>query len=142
MGGYLKQRSKVLEFDGDQVTVTYTNLKRKHVGVLSSNIGKNESGDVVMAFADQVSMLDALGDAVQECLVSVDGITDAEGHKVDIATIMDDVYFLPLVSEIIATIVETSFLSEKGVESVKKSPRTLKRVLTTDVGVTESMVSS
>jgi hypothetical protein len=142
MSKYQRHHTKSIEFDGDTVVVQYTGMKRGHFQQLSARQDSSivdDGGDVKLSFGSQMEMLDVMSDIAQDCVVSVSGLYDSGGSPVPLEEIFSEAYFFGLVADIATSVIESSFLTKEDQQKIKKPPTVQRRVVHTDVGLTDSV---
>ena len=121
MSKFTKNFTVIKEFDGDTITVNMSRMKRKDAMKLAPFMNKAADSDVAtMTFEDNMQMVDAAADLLPKYINSITGLVidgvevtkDSELFK----TMLEEIYFLELVSELISELVQNSFL-----QNVKKS---------------------
>ena len=113
MSKFTKSLVETFDFDGDKVTITFKRLKRKHLIALSPHM--TTSGDI--EFKDQVKFMDAAAEVLPDIIESMTGLVDADGNALTVEEMVDEMYFVPLVSDLMGKVMEQSFVKD---EQVKK----------------------
>ena len=100
------------EFEGDTVVVEFSRLKRKHMlgampalKKLQDSQGADKEDDLNEAIND---VLNSIVDVIPEYVVKLEGLSDAEGHAVDIETVCSTFYFMKLIIQIAVGMLEAS----------------------------------
>lgn len=124
MGNFTKQITKTYEFDGDIVTVTMTRLRRIDAMVLTPFIKQYGDGSVKMSFGEQIDFINTAADILPNCIKSFSGLF-IEGVEVtreseEFNIIMEDMYFMSLLSDILKDITVASFVSNEEKKDIKK----------------------
>jgi len=98
------------EFQGDAVKITYSRLKRaemlKVLPLMTSLKGEDTEQSVVH------EILELLIESLPNYVESFSGLTDAEGNDVEIGTVCDEFYFLPLAAQIALQMIKDSSATE------------------------------
>ena len=123
MSSYTKSIKCEFEFEGDKVNITMGRMNRKDAMSLMPFFGDpGPDGKIAMNFTSQMEMLDAASDLLPKYIKSMTGLKDEDGEDISIKTICEEAYFLNLISEIIAELVDASFLTEKKVKKSHAQP--------------------
>lgn len=120
MSNYTKSLNKTFEFEGDFVQVSFSRMKRKHIRLLAGYDLGNLTTEQSVALIDNAA-------PIFECVNSVTGLTDAEGTPLGVDVITEEAYFMPLAMDILAAIIEASFVTktdEGNSEGPSKEPST------------------
>lgn len=117
MSKYRSTFKRATEFDGDTVTVTFVQIKKKHLFAMSGLLHQTGDGNFVLQ-GTEAEMIELMSSTLGDCVKSVEGLTDADGQPVSKETIFDEAYFLSLISWMFTTLVAGSKL---GDEDEKKS---------------------
>lgn len=124
MGNFTRAFTKHYDFDGDKVTVSMSRLKRKDALTLSPYMQQTNDG-VDMAFSTQLEFMDAAANILPNCIKSVTGLI-VDGEPLDLKNEEDsdllytDMYFLPLLTDILKDVMTESFATTKEKADVKK----------------------
>lgn len=100
------------EFDGDNISVTFVQLKRKHLLKVAGKITKGEDGTPVLK-GEQSEILELMVDILKDCAQSITGLRDASGNVVEIDTVLEEAYFLPLMSWMFSELMLASEINEE-----------------------------
>lgn len=112
MSKYTPTFSSQKEFDGDQVSVEFRRMKRKHMMLIASKSEINADGkSVIRGTPDE--LLDTMASVIKECVVSVD-LLDANGTAVSIDTIIEDLYFFDLAMWMLNELMSNSRIAKNG----------------------------
>lgn len=104
-------------FEGDEVEVVFSRLKRKHIFKLIPQIVslKKEIGDSDIQDAPLDDKLDlvmavaeGIGDKAKDYIRSMTGLKDLEGNEVSIDEVMENSYFSDLYLEIVMAMIDSS----------------------------------
>ena len=107
MSKFIPTRTKTFEFDGDEVVVSYTTLKRKHLLILAPYLSEGKG-----TFKDQVEFVDAASEILNDVVTSFTGLTYDDGTAIDLNTAITEAYFSNLMAEIISIIIQDSMVQE------------------------------
>jgi len=160
MGNFKKLITCKTEFDGDKIKADLKKLKRKDAVRLIPMMGApdSEGNFKVDDLAEQMELMDAMSDILSnhKYIVNFSGLfvtdTDPEtgeqrirelvlkqGKLVDEAnadlleSLLEDAYFMPLLSEIVSELMDKSFVKNNEVKkSVNPSENTLADSVTTN----------
>ena len=113
MSNFTKSLVEKFNFDGDEVTVTFTRLKRKHLISLAPHM----TADGNIAFSDQVKFMDAAAEVLPDIITSMTGLKDSDGNALTVEDVVNETYFVGLVSDLMTKVMEHSFVQG---EQVKK----------------------
>lgn len=121
MGNFTKDITKSYEFDGDKINVTMQRLKRADAMSLAPYM-KQTSDGVAMSFKDQVEFIDAAANVLPNCVTNITGliIDGAEASFEEAKVIYTEMYFMPLISQIVRDLVAESFITSQQADEVKK----------------------
>lgn len=123
MGNFTKAFTRTYEFDGDNISVEFTRLKRKDAMTLAPYI-TDGGEDVKVAFKDQLEFLNAASEILPTCIVKFRGLT-IEGQLIselheDFKLIFSEIYFMELLSDMLGDLMEASFLQSGERDDIKK----------------------
>ena len=119
MGNFTRQITKTYSFDGDQISIVFRRLKR-HEALQLAPFFKEENGETVMTFKDQLEMSNAVCDLLPDVILFLDGLVidgvnvnyqsgqESEGFE----DFVSNAYFLPLHTELMTDILDSSFVKE------------------------------
>lgn len=113
MGKFTRTVEFETTFDGDVIAMTLQRLKRGDMMDLSQFMGTDAKGQVTMR-GDVAEMYDVLSKLFPERVSNFSGCSDADGTQLAITDILDEMYFLPLVIDIIRKLFEISSVSEEN----------------------------
>jgi hypothetical protein len=109
MSNFTPLVTKTLQFEGEEVKVTFARLKRKHMLQLIPHFLKyKEDADTETKMQLFAPIIDVIGDHAPEYIRSIDGVTTAEGEPVSIVDVVEGAYFLDLFADIIVSMIEAS----------------------------------
>lgn len=118
MSGFTKTVAFETEFEGDHITMTLARLKRKTMLALSKYMPDTQDGAAVGAL-DSMQLLDVAANELTEYVTEFRGLKDSDGNALTFAEVADEMYFLELVSDIVAKLFE---ISNMGAKDAKNSP--------------------
>ena len=116
MSGFTKEAKKTYQFDGDEVEVVYSNLTRGDMMKLSPLLpklkkdkngdpAKDKDGNVIVddefGAEESLKMMEVGGDVMLLRIKSMSGLIDSDGKKIPIKTMLSEMYFKDLASEIL-----------------------------------------
>lgn len=121
MSKFTKNFTVTKEFDGDTVIVNMSRMKRKDALKLAPYMNKITDGDTTkLTFEDNMQMVDAAANLLPKYVNSITGLyideTEVTKDSELFTDMLEEVYFMELVSELIGDLVQNSFL-----QNVKKS---------------------
>lgn len=123
MGNYTPLVSHSVSFDGDLVTMNIRRLKRadmmKLLPYLSERTNANGETETVVAFSSQAELFDVVSEMLKGYVTNFTGLKMADGENVSLENALDEAYYIPLVSDIVAKLIEVSQLDEAD---TKNSP--------------------
>ena len=130
MSNFARSVKREFAFDGDTVHVTFTLMKATDFKSLSRFIKTDERGrpTSTISFTDQVEMLSLASEILPKRVTSMTGLKDLSGVEMAIEEIVDEQYFIPLISEIFGAVLEASNVrdpkkhGEPSGASLKDSP--------------------
>ncbi len=110
MSNFTPLVKKQYEFDGDTVHVSFSRLSRKAMlDVLPSFNKLNSAEKGTPEFSEGVNdVLNTLADALPSCVKTVSGLKDTDGSDIVIQQIVDEMYFMVLLSEITMDLIRES----------------------------------
>lgn len=123
MSRYTQKINKVFQFEGDDVKVRYTRLKRKKAFQVTAKLPKGVGADNIreaVSITDALDVMEIMADYLPDQVVHFEGLSDADGNPVTLEEALDEAYFTELVADIALAIFEDSFPAG-GDEGVKKS---------------------
>jgi len=113
-------------FDGDTVTVQAQRLKQQDMAELAGfldyaakqaeALGPEEraKGTVTLSvrdmFGSDQGFMNAARDVLPRRVTQLTGLTDEEGQPLTLEDIIEEVYFMPLLSEVLGWLVSSSFI--------------------------------
>lgn len=114
MSKWLPTETKELEFEGDAVRVSYSRLEYGDFLRLAPHLkidgaGNVSSGDLV----GNVELCMIAAELLPKYVRSFTGLTDATGAPVTLEAVCKEIYFLPLVADLLACIVTTGGIKDK-----------------------------
>lgn len=99
------------DFDGDHLVFELRRMKVKHHAAVMRAVDLSKAGE-------RESMIAETGQSVlPDCVVSMTGLTIAGQPVVDIKAVLDEVYFLPLVDNLLAELIRVSRVQETEVKN-------------------------
>jgi hypothetical protein len=130
MSQYKRSFVYATNFEGDNVTMRLQGMKRRHLQMLSKYIHQDAEGGISVTFENQLEAFDVFADILPECVTEFKGLTDFDLKKpIPLEVVLEDMYFINLVSEIIQQIMSASTMKSKEVKQLKKSQGGQQRVL-------------
>lgn len=120
MSNFTPLVEKQYEFEGDNISVKFSRLKRKHMLRALPAMNKlakaqtEENEDSANEFLND--FLNTIIDAIPEYIVEFSGLSDSQNNPVPIQTVVDDFYFLSLAAQISMDMVKesTAMLDTEG----------------------------
>lgn len=96
-------------FEGDDVSVTFSRLKRKHMlkmlpKFIAIKDNLKETTDVELL----APLIDEFGDKAVDYIRSIEGLKDANGEDVTITEVIENAYFLEFFADIMMAMIEES----------------------------------
>ena len=122
MGKFTPTVKHETEFDGEHVTVVFARLKRQDFYTLAPHMKVNEDGESVMQFQDNVKMSEALTPILKKYIKEIHGLTDAAGVPISIEQLCEEMYFVPLLGDVISALFAASRLSEEDAKNSGGQP--------------------
>ena len=122
MSKFTRNIKRDFEFDGDKITIVMSRMKNSDFHKLASDLSiDNSTGKPFMkaSFANQTEFLNRAAEILPNRVESMEGLTDEDGVELTIDDIIDEQYFMPLISEIFAALAQSSVIG--GVKKTKKS---------------------
>ena len=123
MSKFTKQIKRVYIFEDDTVSVSMKRLKRKDAIKLAPFMSEpDKDGKVTMAFEDSLKFADKACEVLLKYTTNFEGLKEEDGTPLKIADIFGEegsTYFMGLISEMMADLMEASFVG--GEEDEKKS---------------------
>lgn len=134
MSNYRRRWVYATNFEGDHITMKLSGMKRKHLAQLSKYIGAGSDGGISVSFDNQLEAFEVFAEILPDLVEDFRGLKDFEKHQdIPLEVVLEDMYFINLVSEIIEQIMDASVMSNKEVKSLKKSQGEQHRVLRSQV---------
>lgn len=99
---------KQYTFQGDNVTVTFSRLTRKHVIELMPLINSLKGGDKDA----ENETLNKIFDTVPKYVKDIKGLLDTDGNPIEVETIFSEMYFANLITEISLDVINESMPTE------------------------------
>lgn len=99
-------------FEDDTVTMNLKQLSRKTFLSWMPYLSKVErvevDGEIVARMDEESTMklVNEAADILPQHVLDFRGLRDVDGNAVDLATVISEVYFLPLVSEIVSKLID------------------------------------
>ena len=104
-------------FEGDTVKMKLKQLSRKtFLGWMPYFAKTDENGK--LSPEDTLKLVNEAADILPEHVVEFKGLKDTDGNAIDLAVVVEEVYFIELVSEIVMRMIEICSVG-KGIEEVK-----------------------
>ncbi len=129
MSKFTKSITRTYQFEGDTVVVVMDRLKRKHALKLIPYMSEpDEDGKVIMKLDESMDFMDVASDILAKHVTSITGLLDGNGEIVPINAVIGEdgtSYFIELSTEIMADLMEASFMKQKD---EKKSEKLLKGI--------------
>ena len=132
MSGFTKEAKKTYQFDGDDVEVVYSNLTRGDMMKLSPLLpklkkdkngdpAKDKDGNVIVddefGAEESLKMMEVGGDVMLLRIKSMSGLIDSDGKKIPIKTMLSEMYFKDLASEILKDMMGSIQVKEEAVKN-------------------------
>lgn len=123
MSGFVPNSKFCTSFEGDEVCMVLSPLKRKDVQTLAPFISQEDDGQVKMSFKEQLDFLNAFSDMMPDYVADFSGLKDESGNEVLLEIVFSNVYFMELSGIIVGELMNISRLrqDEEGSEEIKKS---------------------
>ena len=99
-----------LEFEDDKITMMLQPLKRADMAKLAPHLNTDEDG--VIGTVDSIHMMDVAAALLPRYVSDFNGLTDLNGEVIPFESVVEEAYFINLLSEIMVKIFEISRLSE------------------------------
>jgi len=112
MSKFSLSSTETFQFDGDTVTVKLKPLSRSAMMSLAPYVG-----DGTPETMDNQKLFDHGAEHIESHIESMKGLTDSAGTEITISTMVDNAYFLPLMSEIMAKLFDLATVSEDDVKN-------------------------
>ena len=120
MSNFTPLVTKQYEFEGDQVTVVFSRLKRKHMIAIMPALAefesiREEAGDNSPKLAQSAAMttiLELLVDKLPEYVKDFSGLRDKDGNAIEFNLVVDETYFMKLVTEMAIDLVTESTFNQ------------------------------
>jgi hypothetical protein len=123
-------------FEGDSVKMRISGMKRKHLTQLSQYIHLDSNGEIRLEFENNFEASNIFAAILPECVTDFRGLVDFDKKQpIPFETVLEDIYFVNLVSEIIQQVLETSIMTKEDVTLLKKRPVEQQRVLRSAVAM-------
>ncbi len=107
-----------VEFEGDTITMDLRRLSRKGMMTLSPYV----TGKV--GALDEMAILDVSVNLLPGHITNFKGLKTETGEDITVAQMVEESYFLMLMSEIISKLFEVSSMGVKGGKNLRKQPST------------------
>lgn len=107
------------EFDGDKLTMNLARLKRKDMLKLTPYVMDAETGEGKI---NMTELIDVASGFIHEYVSAFEGLTDARGNVLKFQDVVDEVYFMGLLSDIITKVFEISNITEADVKNSAEQP--------------------
>jgi len=116
MSGFIKSLTKTIEYEGDKIAIEYTGLKRKHSVAISDLLLDISNTDGSEMQKLSMRLLNAAIDAgvFEDCVIKFEGLKDGHGNALAISDVVNEQYFIPLLSEIFELIMSGTRVEDEG----------------------------
>ncbi len=110
MSNFTPLVTKQYDFDGDNVTVVFSRLRRNDMLNAMPKYAKlTAAGDDEAATTTAVNdILNDIADKIPEYVKDFSGLLDSEGNPISIETVVEDMYFLKLCASIATDMIKES----------------------------------
>ena len=119
MSNFTPRIKNTFDFEGDTIKVVMSRLRRKHMVVLMPFMSQD---GLALEFTDVPAFLEAAAEVLSDCIVSFNGLTDADGTSITQESdlfeeeVLGGLYFMGLVQEMMGALLEASFIGEADEE--------------------------
>ena len=117
MSGYTPKEKFELEFEGDIITYSLSRMTRKEVMVLTPYFMKVKTDESEEAMNAMDKVIDMLPDHVSE----FKGLKDAGGNALSFESMFNQSYFIRVVKDMAANLMQISWISKEKGGDEKKS---------------------
>ena len=108
MSNFTPLVTRKFTFEGDEVSVTFARLKRKHMMQLAPQFEKIKADDSTTDMEVLGPLIDGFGDKCHEYIRSIIGLKDANGDDVSTSEVIESSYFMELFADIMMAMIEDS----------------------------------
>ena len=122
MSNFTPLVKKEYEFEGDKVWVTFARLKRKDMLKILPLVSSLQNMDDTDPQKKQIATAEVMGgmlNIIPEYVRKIEGLKDTEGNDIAVETVMDEVYFMALASQIVMDILNKSVVLDGGEQGKK-----------------------
>lgn len=121
MSKFVRNRTLVIDFQGDTVTFEVVALKRHHLTVLGPVVTRfqkvmDDDGKVTMNTDEALELMETIVPVLRETVVSMSGLKDDNKQEVDLTTMFEHAFFLPLQSQLSTDMMAHAGLGGDGTE--------------------------
>ncbi len=110
MSGFTKTVKEQTTFDGDTINYEFKRLKKPTVLYIAKHAEQQEDGTYQITQEKMFDIVnsDEFNNALVESIVKFDGLKDAEGQALNFSDIIQEMYFVELVTEMVQKIMTAS----------------------------------
>ena len=99
-------------FDGDNISMVLTRLKRKDAMRLAKFYQYDEKKKQGSLIGDEAELMEVVADVLPRYVNDFAGLVTAENRPMSIEEAIDEMYFMPLIGDILSELMNISSLSE------------------------------
>ncbi len=126
MSKFTKQIKRSYSFQDDTVLVSMKRLKRKDAIKLAPFMSEpDEDGKVKMSFESSLNFADKACEVLSKYTTSFEGLKEEDGTPLEVVDIFGEdgsTYFMELISEMMADLMEASFVGGEDTEKKLDAP--------------------
>ncbi len=119
MSGYMPTVRFETEFEDDRITMTLRMLERKVFMNWMPYFSKLDDDGNLTNQEDIIKLVNESADMLPDYVNDFTGLKDANGNAVDLKAVIRDVYFIQLVSTIVAELIKISQMSKTEGDDLK-----------------------
>ena len=112
------------DFEGDHITAKLSRLKRKDMTTVARYVDVDEEGNLAGGL-DVEQMIEFAAEVLPRYVEEFKGLKDADGNAISIETVVDEAYFLPLVTELVSALFDASGMKAADEKNSEGQPDTL-----------------
>jgi len=116
MSNFTRTVEKTFNFDGDEIKVTFNRLKTSDFRLMASHLEVDKDTGMPtgkVSFESQMDMIAKAIEILPARVESMTGLKDDQGNELSFVDIVNEQYFMGLVSEIFAAVMGASIVSDE-----------------------------
>jgi len=119
MSNFSRATTHSTEFEGDTVTMSLHGLKRKHMMMLGPYMPSEGDG---MGAIESMKLLDVAAELLPDYVSDFKGLKDENGNALGFEDVVDEMYFIELISDIMSKLFDISNMGAKDAKNSRRQP--------------------